>query len=351
MSVLLLLLPLITSQADDFSRHLYPVKTNLVARVDLRAVRQSGLMDEEMKEGFENMLKSNEQISRLSKILEFDPAKQVHGFTVCGGGDGRGRRDGDRNTLVIVNGEFPEAKLATALKDMAEKGELTALEHNDLPIYFNHRLRQAIYFSLIDSRTAIISSSKELIEDAIQGLTDLREPTKELNERLTWEDADKKAAVVLAGVFPEAARQQLARVPQLSDIADKMIGYNFSFRIDSDPRFQGRFTMTDANAAKQALTTFQALLTLGKAAMNASGQRPDILEMLNAMQLSDKGADLILNVQITRSLLETISSNNRKDGERMRERARQRREERAKEIEERAKKREQNVAEPDAKQT
>lgn len=324
MTGLLLTLVSAVIGAENLNPHLYPSSANMIATVDLNAVRRSGFFNEDLQRGFEQAINANEQVQRLARLLSFDPVKDLATFTICASGQGR-----DAQALMIVNGQFPYEKLTTALKDMAKKGELTELSFNDLPIYFNHRARQAVYFAVIDGGTAIASSSKKLLEDAIQGLTDLRQPKPELQERLTWKD-EGTPAVRLAGVFPEEARRQMERVPQFGAFAKDLVGYNMIFQFGEPNHFEARLTLKETAAAKQAATTFKMLLQLGKVALQNSGQRPDMLEMLTNLRVEDKDRDLYFGVDIPGETMKTMVTLNRKERERFEEQRRRRLQEKQK---------------------
>lgn len=307
--------------ADDESiRHMIPTKSNMVMHVDLAAVRQAGVFNDEIQRAFKAMVTENEQVKKLAQLLQFDPEKQISGFTVCGVGEGP-----NGNALMIVNGAFPYDELGKQLGAMVENGELTSMSINDLPVYFNHKARQAVYFAVIDATTAIASSSKRILEDAVQGLTDLREPAEDIKSRLAWtkkdeDDEEEAPAMTIAGVFPAEAKENMSRIPQMAMFAKNLVGYNIAFRFGEPNKFVARLTMTDSNAAKAASTTFKLFVGLGMTALRAQNERPDILQMMEKLKISDKDKDLMFEAEIDKSLMETFAKNNRRDRSKFEER-------------------------------
>ncbi|MFO0944485.1 MAG: hypothetical protein U1D30_00845 [Planctomycetota bacterium] len=322
-TLVLTLLANVTAWAEDINSHMYLKDTTLVAIFDLAGIRKTGLFEDDLKDAFDNIINSNEQVQKVGKILNFDPSKEVTRFTICGG-----RQQGpEASVLLIVNGEFPYDKLVAALGEMVDKGELTSISINDLPVYFNHRARNAIYFALVDGQTVITSSSKAMIEDAIQGLTELREPAEELAGRLKWDDGKESPPLIhLIGLFPDEFRRQMATFPPLKPIADRMVAYNLVVRVEEEAEFQARLTLEDPTTAQQSVRVFKAMIELGKAALSNADRRPDIVEMLGGVKLTAKDTDLYFDVAMRPALLQQILAGNRQARDEFRERRREREE-------------------------
>lgn len=320
-TLILSLLANVTAWADGINSHMYLKDTTLIAIFDLDRIRKTGLFEDDLKDAFDNIINSNEQVQKVGKILDFDPSKEVTKFTICGG-----RQQGpDASVLLIVNGEFPYDKLVAALAEMTDKGELTSISINDLPVYFNHRARDAIYFALVDAETVITSSSKTMIEDAIQGLTDLREPPEDVARRLALDDGEESPPLIhLIGMFPDEFRRQMGNFPPLKPIADRMVAYNLVVRVEKEAEFQARLTLEDPTTAQQSVRVFKAMIELGKAALSNADRRPDIVEMLGGVQLTAKENDLYFDVAMRPALLQQILAGNREARDEFRERQRER---------------------------
>lgn len=332
MTTLVLLTVLVADSIDDANLYLYPSTTRVVMIVNMAAIRSSGLFNSEIREGFDRILAEDEQTRKVSEVLKLDPSKNIDHFTVCGNGaqagppppPGEVPRDDDN--LFIINGKLPYEEITKNLEKMAESGELTPITINDLPVYFNHRARNAFYFAVIDGNTVISAIKKRTMEDAVEGLTKLRKPKPDLLERLKWDVDEEKSPVLMrmAGVFPESARQQMAEVPQLAGIAKKMIGYNLTMRVEEKVIFKARLTMTDSTSSKQASNAFTAMINLGKAFLSGSERRPDIVEMLEATKIASKDENLLFDVEFSRDLMRKMMANNKVDEERMRRQMAQR---------------------------
>ncbi|MBY0588032.1 hypothetical protein K2X85_12700 [bacterium] len=328
---------------EEINGHLYPSKTNSIVVIDFDAIRASGLFAEQMAEDFESFLQDNEHFRKLNEMLGVNLADETTRITICGqsigppgppgtGGPEGGRGGGD--VLSISNGSFSYEKISKVLEEMAERGELTKFTVNDLPIYFNHRSREAIYFGIVDDGVMISSSRKGIIEDAIQGLTDLREPDKVLMDRLQWSSEDTKEekikpAVYLAGVFPEQARAALERSP-LKEIAKDMVGYNLTIHLGEKAFFRGRLELASDESATRAEKMFNLFTGLMKTSIKNQGSRPDMLELFGNMEIKADKKDLKFNMTAPRTLLAQVSENDRKDPNSPRNRMKKMREERRK---------------------
>src|SRR5690606_39075527 len=190
-------------------------------------------------------------------------------------------------------------------------------------VYFNHREREAMYFALIDGHTVIATPSKTWMADSVSGLVNLRKMEGELAKRSNWKEDEPKQALRLAGIFPEDARRQIGRNPQLAAIAEKLVGYNVSVQLLESPRIQVRLTMTDPDAADQAALLFNTLVRFGEAAL-ANSPRQDLLQLLQKLKIDPKDADVLADVTMSGDLFRQILQNNEQQREQMRQRRRQR---------------------------
>lgn len=320
MTALLLSLVLAAEPVNELNQYLYPSMTGLVAVIDLQVAKRSGYFDDQLQQGFDQLLKGNEQLQQLSQLLDFDPLKQVESITICGSD-----KPGDRSFFLIVNGQFPHERFNEALSKMVDDGQLSVFDIQELMVYFNHRERQAMYFSVVDGRTVIATPSKTWMEDAIQGLTELRTLQADFVERLSWKAKEPSQAVRLAGLFPDQARRQIASNPMFAGIAEDLVGYNVSVQLTENPRIRLRLTLTDAEAADQADVLFATLIQLGKTAL-ANSPRQDLLQVLNSVDTEPKDEHLLIEVTMTGELFKEIIANNREQRQRMRERRQQRQE-------------------------
>lgn len=271
---------LILVAGSEINPHLYPSKIASIVVIDFEAIRSSGLFAKQMAEDFEVFLQDNEHFRKLNEMLGVNLSDETTKITICGsgqmGGGGGGPGRGQPDFLSISNGKFSYEKISKALEEMAERGELSVFKIDDLPIYFNHRSREAIYFGIVDDGVMIASSKKSTIEDAIQGLTDLREPNETLIKRLEWSAEDTKEveikpSVYLAGVFPEEARKQLEQSP-LREIAKDVIGYNMTIHLGEKVYIRGRLELNDEGATKRAEKMFNLFVNLIQTSIKNRGE-------------------------------------------------------------------------------
>jgi hypothetical protein len=326
---------------EEINGHLYPAKTNSIVVIDFEQIRASGLFAEQMAEDFESFLQDNEHFRKLNELLGVNLADETTRITICGqsvgppgppgsGGGGRGRGD----FLSISNGRFSYEKISKVLEEMTERGELSRFTINDLPIYFNHRSREAIYFAIVDDGVMVASTRKAIIEDSIQGLTDLREPDKVLVERLQWSSEDTKdetikPSVYMAGVFPETARGALENSP-LKEIAKDMVGYNLTIHLGEKALFRGRLELATEESASRGEKMFNLFTNLMKTSIKNRGDRPDMMELFGNIEIKADKKDLKFNLTAPRTLLATVSDNDRKDPNSPRNRLKRFREEQRK---------------------
>jgi hypothetical protein len=275
---------------DDLTPFLYPEKTQRVAIINMAAIRDSGLFTEEIVRGFDRAIKENEQLKKIVDILKFDP-KSLNAVTICEVNDARP----PQNAFMIVSGVFAYESASKQLAELGKTGELTAMSFEDQPVYFNHQNREASFFSLLDDKTLILSANKDLVKDA------------------------------LAGALPPDARRGLSRVPQLAPLADKLVGYNVVGKLGANPKLQLRLTLTEAQAATQAVAAFNGLLELGKLALANNPERNDVREILEKLTLTADKADLVAEINVTAEKLGEWIVQSRKDREKFEERMKARR--------------------------
>lgn len=313
----------------EVNQHLYPRDTKSIVVVDLDAVRASGMFDREMREGFEFFLQDNEHMRKLGEILKTDLSMAAKRFTICS----MGEMERNAATVTISNGDYSFDRYSDALGQMAEDGELTVFTVDDLPVYYNHRSREAIYFAIVDDEVMVASNKKSMIEDSIRGLTELREPNPELLERLEWsaedtKDAEIKPCMYLAGVFPQAAKREMeSDASPIKNIAKDMVGYNLTIHLGEDVMFRGRLQMASPEAASRAKGTFEFLVNGMKIWVQNQRQRPDIVELMQTLEIKADKADLMFNLTAPKSMIAKLQSADRSDPNSPRNRFRRMREE------------------------
>lgn len=317
------------SAGEDVSVHLYPTGTKSIVVVDLEAVRASGLFDRELRESFEYFLEDNEHMKKLGEILNADMGAAAKRIVICS----RGEMGRESATLTISKGDYPFDKYSDALQQLAEQGELTLFTVNDLPVYYNHRSREAIYFAVVDDGLMVASNRKSMLEDSIQGLTELRPPDESLLERLEWsaedvKDEEVRPCIYLAGVFPEAAREEMmANESPIKNIAKDMVGYNLTIHLGENVLFRGRLQLSSREASDRAEKLFQFLVNGMKVWVQNQRERPDVVEILSTLEIKASKSDLLFNVTASRETVAKLQANDRADPNSPRNRMRRQREE------------------------
>ena len=145
---------------SEINPHLYPSKISSIVVIDFESIRSTGLFAKEMAEDFEVFLQDNEHFRKLNDLLGVNLSDLTTKITICSSGQIRDSDEGGGDYLSISNGKFSYEKISKALEEMAERGELSVFKIDDLPIYFNHRSRQAIYFGIVDEGVMIASSKR-----------------------------------------------------------------------------------------------------------------------------------------------------------------------------------------------
>jgi len=307
---------------DDISKYLFPKETKRLAIINFNAIRDSGYWTEEINEGFERGLRDNEQFERITKLMEINP-QHLEQFTICETNTGQG----PERLFFIIRGQFAYEKAAKGLEEMGKSGELTSLTIHDLPVYYNHRSREASYFALVDDHTLVMSPGKNLLTDALDGLKELREPSKELADRLNAKALDS-FAFRLAGVIPDEAKRGLKQVPQFEPIADDLVSYDIVGSLGESPRLQVRLTMSDETAASQCVNALTALIAFAK--LTGGGARPDLIALLDKVSVKSDELEVLAELTVTQKQFGDLVVQGREDREKMRARFKERRERRLK---------------------
>ena len=310
---------------EDAVRHLYPQTTERIAIINFAVIRDSGYWTEEINKGFEQGFADNEQAKVISKLLDVEP-NSLEKFTICEtnvGGPGPDR------VLFIVNGKFPFDKAAQGLADLGKQGELTTLTVHDQPVYYNHRAKDASYFTLLDDHTLIFSAAKGLITDSLDGLKDLREPKPELLERLKWEEDTTTFAIKLTGVLPPEARDGIGRIPNMEAIAKKLEGYNVIATLGENPAVKITLNMADSESATMMATQLNGFVTFAKLTASQN-PRQDLVALLDKLSIRGESKEVNISLTISSEQFADIVLQNKKDREKWQEKAKERRDQRRK---------------------
>jgi hypothetical protein len=324
-ALLLILAGFLPGSDGDTTRHLFPQTTERIAIVNFAVLRDSGYWTEEINKGFEQGFADNEQAQRIVKLLEVEP-KSLEKFTICETNVGA---QGPDRVLFIVNGAFPFEKATKALGDLAKEGELTTLTIHDQPVYYNHRSKEASYFTLLDEHTLVFSTAKGLITDSLDGLKDLREPKPELKDRLKWEEDETNFAARLTGVLPPEAREGLGRIPNMEEVAKKMLGYNVIATLGDNPHVKITLDMADAESATQLATVLNGFITFAKLTATQN-PRQDLVALIDKLSIRGESKEVNISLTITAEQFADIVSKNKEDRGKWEEKAKERREQRRK---------------------
>jgi len=314
---------------DDAARHLYPQSTERIAIINFSVIRESGYWTDEINKGFEQGFADNEQAQRIAKLLDIEP-KKLEKFTICETNIGSAGPD---RVLFIVNGNFPFEKATQELASLGKQGELTTLTVHDQPIYYNHRAKDASYFTLLDEHTLVFSAAKALITDALDGLKDLREPKPELLERLRWEEDVSTFAIRLTGVLPPEARDGIGRIPNMEAVAKKLEGYNLVATLGENPHVKITLDMADSESATQMATTLNGFITFAKLTASQN-PRQDLVALLDKLSIRGESKEVNIDLTISSEQFADIVMQNKKDREKWEGKAKERREQRRKALRE-----------------
>ncbi len=306
--------------ADGFNTHFLPAQLSALVELDFGLVKDAGYWDEEIREAYTEALGRNGPFRRVSETLAVNPETvKTLTFAVTA----RPAGGGQPKALIVVGGEFPFDKATKALADMGEKGELTTIKVHEQPVYFDHNEARAMYFTLIDAETLLISEDRALVKDALDGLHDARKPSPEVAAWLDFERA-APAAVRVSAMIPPEAKRGMGQVPQLKAVADKLDQIQFVGHLGDSPHGKLRVKATDTAAAVQLKGALDGLLLLGKM-MNAANPDPRAADLMDKLSLRTDNAFLDVNLTLSKDIFEEMVKTQRQAGKEMRKKIRERR--------------------------
>jgi hypothetical protein len=274
------------------AKHLLPGGCTGVVTVDLEAIRRTGRFDHFIESGFRE-IKGFDSLATSPGLESLDFKKTVL-FTHTAVNEKENNRALDDHSVVTMTGRFDHAAVVKALDEKVEAGELTKISIADLPVYVNHRLRDAVFFGLIDDRTLVFSKHRPALTEAINSLSELKTYPEKVaklmvdierpNGRGGKADPHAEApALRTSALFVDEAKKELAKdFPQALLFVKDIEGIAMEARFPEDGSLRLSLMVTTASNASASFLTNSALGFLKMAALGRGENqgRPNPLEKL-----------------------------------------------------------------------
>jgi hypothetical protein len=309
--LLLLLAATLSAAPDDLTKHLLLDDSRFIMRLNPAAIEKSPALDDAARkklhatfgrEMFKMLLK---QLGLTEQIAVDSATVSFRGLPVLVPGEAD---DPDEIPCVfVIEGDFRKENLGEKMAEKIKTGEITEIKVLDLPVYFPHRQRDAMFLSQIGERTMMFAQKRTSIEEAVKGVSDLKAPRESM--RGLFEKSEGVPPLLdMAMEINDAERRQIAAMESTkrAPFAAKLAEAHLRIRLEEKETIVARAVFTDTLSAAQADALLKTWLMLGRAAVAQATdeeKKATALRAMDAFKVELKEKTLTLRADLERTLL------------------------------------------------
>ncbi len=275
-------IPAATITPDEATLKLLPSETQGVAFIDVAALHEAPLVKEALASG--QFQQFHRDLDRLKAETGFDVHRDLQKVTVA--------TLGPQQMLAIAQGQYDKLKIEQLFN---EKGHMTSEVYLGRTLYGDEH--KAVTF--IDN--LIILGDRNTVKKAVDQMSlpgsqplrgDLLDAIRTIEAgSQVWAVGDFSIHNVPVGIP--------GRVPAAEMLKSFQSG-TYQMRVDRDVHAKAVCTFTDAEAAKNLSDMARGFLAVAKLQV---AKEPDLLHLLDGIQVSSSGTSVVVNIDEPGELL------------------------------------------------
>jgi alkylhydroperoxidase/carboxymuconolactone decarboxylase family protein YurZ len=290
---------------------LLPEDTQMVFTINVKALLDSAVVKKHALPQIKEQLKGNPQAGEILRALNFDPMKDLTSITIAVANvkvsppvGGAPQPDANADELMIVRGNFDQARIREALKK--EEAKVSVTQHGGLDVYEMKGGDQPAFLALLDNSTLVASTKKPQVTAAIDRS---KKGGARLNKEFAnvLEKADAKRTIWMAAAIPDNLREMAKGDPQAGALVEKLEGITLGITVEKDITLEIQIHTTDAKSAIQ----MRAMVEKGKGALTFLAFSIEDMELqqliadvINTIKTSTKGNAVIIQAQATAEVID-----------------------------------------------
>lgn len=290
-----------TAGAEDMLS-LIPADVLGVFFVDVNKAMSTEFVDKMIKDD-ENYQKYQEFVTKSG----IDPQKDVYYAVIGIGGELEGE---NQEGVAIVNMKYDADNILGLIKEkMAEEENMQELgeeEYEGMTVYKIMQEDKPMFFSMIDESN-IVGGNEALVKSVLDVLKGKKDNVLK-NEKLAAviDKANKNAMLWGAMLIPEGAMEQAASAnPMMASLKAIMA---MSLYFDYKDQMLSAEIMAMGPDAESNQKVAEALIGIKSFGAMAAGEKPEIGELLNAIQITSGEDHVKISIQIPEELIKKLQA-------------------------------------------
>jgi hypothetical protein len=281
-----LTIPAATITPDEATLKLLPPETEAVAFIDVAGLLNAPLAQEALAG---KDLALNRDLGEFMAATGFDPRRDLEKVTVA--------KIGPQQMLAIAHANFDQFKVEQFIKDKS-RDRLSSHAYRGRTIY----TQRDNAFSFIDNM--VIAGNAPAVEKAIDQLSlpgsmPLR---SDLMEQIKTIEAGNQVWAVGKFSMQDLPRGIRGPAPAL-EMMKSLQGGTYQMRVDQDVHARGIADFGDAEAAKNLSDMARGFIAIAKLQV---AKEPDLLHILDGVQVSNSGTSVVVNIDQRGDLLKKL---------------------------------------------
>jgi hypothetical protein len=284
----------------DDSKWLLP-DAEFFVKFNVKQMMGSDLMTKGGIAALKDAIKNNEQLKGVLDATDLDLTKDIDSIMASGSGNSAK----DAKALVVIRGKFNQVKMQDALEKAAKKDDkLKIVKEGTTTLYEFPAGDTNMYAAFADKNTMVLTHSKEATVAAVKEggkkSVTLSKGMKSALGKFTG-----KESVTMALVINDDLQKMLANIPNVGAAASKVSTLTTSMTLTDAVALEIAGVTGEAKSAKNLSNVITALKATGALLLADNEQVPPIaLEMLNAVKVSATKEAVLVDLKVTKEMLD-----------------------------------------------
>ena len=270
-------------------------------KLNVKQMMASDLMTKGGITAMKDAIKNNEQLKGVLDATELDPSKDIDSIMASGSG----KDATDAKMLVVVRGNFNQAKIQDALEKAAKKDDkIKIVKEGALTLYETQTGEKTTYAAFADKNTMVWTHSKEstvaAVKEGGKKPATISKGMKSALSRFTG-----KESVAMALVINDDLQKMLAKIPNVGAAASKVSTLTTAVTLTDSVSLEIAGVTGEAKSAKQLSAVLDALKATGAAALAGMEEIPPVAgELLDAIKVSATKDAVHLDLKVTKEMID-----------------------------------------------
>jgi hypothetical protein len=296
----------VPARAADVDK-LLPDDSSVVVRIDVRQILDSALVKKHGLAAAEKALKNNVNIEKFLTAAGFDPMKHLSAVTLALESDLSSNKG-----LIILRGKFDSARIAARAEEMAKKEDRLKIESiaGQTVYSVTGGPDGPGYLAVLDNTTALASSNKGSLEEALEKQAGKRKPTlkKEFKQQIEGIEVGRGVWLVASGAA--LRKNPFAADDKVKEVLDRVDFVTLSVAVTDAVAVKAMLTASNDDAAKALGKDIEGGLESAKGVIAViSDNRPELApvgELLDTLKLKMEGTSLRLQLEASAEVIQKM---------------------------------------------